>query len=115
MEAKLKDVKVGDKLTRILARKLHIPVYVSEVRGSVITVKPDIDKETMLSYMQKGKDWIEKISNREDDIQLMPEVVCWHFSMITGGEIDVDLGWDGINTGSVLIKPEENDSRPTEP
>ena len=32
------------------------------------------------------------------------EIICgsWKFSKITGGEIDEDLGWDGINTGSIL-------------
>lgn len=27
----------------------------------------------------------------------------WTFSKSTGGEIDLDLGWDGVNTGSRLI------------
>ena len=32
------------------------------------------------------------------------EIICgpWKFSKITGGEIDEDLDWDGINTGSLL-------------
>jgi hypothetical protein len=29
----------------------------------------------------------------------------WKFSMMTGGEIDDDLGWDGVNTGSYLVPP----------
>ena len=31
-------------------------------------------------------------------------IICgpWEFSRETGGEIDEELGWDGINTGSLL-------------
>lgn len=33
------------------------------------------------------------------------EIICgdWKFSRLTGGEIDYELGWDGINTGSYLV------------
>lgn len=36
------------------------------------------------------------------------EIVCgpWRFCRLTGGEIDEDLEWDGIHTGSVLRGPE---------
>ena len=32
------------------------------------------------------------------------KIICgpWEFSRFTGGEIDEELGWDGINTGSYL-------------
>ena len=35
------------------------------------------------------------------------EIVCggWKFCRLTGGEIDEDIGWDGINTGSFLKNP----------
>ncbi len=37
------------------------------------------------------------------------KIICsdWEFCRLTGGEIDADLGWDGIDTGSYLILPDE--------
>lgn len=31
----------------------------------------------------------------------------WSFHPQTGGEIDIDLGWDGIKTGSYIKIPQE--------
>ena len=35
-------------------------------------------------------------------------IICgpWEFDRRTGGEIDDDLGWDGVRTGSVIRLPE---------
>lgn len=75
---KIKDVKVGDKLIRLLGGKLEIPVIVGEVTDDTIKV------------------------GSEDGI--IPWEEGWTFNRITGAEIDEELGWDGITVTGSFIK-----------
>ena len=59
-------VKIGDKVIRILAGSIEMPLKVTDITETRIICGP------------------------------------WEFSRETGGEIDEELGWDGINTGSLL-------------
>lgn len=76
-QQKLAHVKVGDVLTRILGNK-PMPVLVGKIYNSIIYVG-NMDQKFPISW-EEG----------------------WTFSMTTGGEIDIDLGWDGIHTGSYI-------------
>lgn len=107
MEPKLKDVKVGDKFLRMLGGELAMPVVVATVKGAVVVVRPDLSREEILRNMQLGKDYLEKLMGKELHDELKPEATGWYFSIHTGCEIDVELGWDGLSiTGSYLVKPE---------
>lgn len=76
---KLEDVKVGDKLVRMLAGTIPVDVVVTIVREDVI-------------YCGSADGFV---SGTEED--------GWKFNRSNGAEIDEDLGWDGItSTGSFI-------------
>lgn len=106
IEAKFKDVKIGDRLLRkIRYSSIEHDVIVKAVKGAIITVELPPEAKAIEKVSQR-LEMIAKIfgSTAEDTVMN----VDWTFSMNSGGEIDIDLGWDGINTGSILIKPEDN-------
>jgi hypothetical protein len=69
-------VKVGDIVNRLLAGSVDMPVKVTDVDDRFIYCCPP------------GMNWTG------DD--------RWKFLRSNGGEVDKDLGWDGIRTGSRL-------------
>ena len=73
-------LKPGDKITRMLAGKIAMPMQVTKVEGKIITCAA-----------------IEGDGLFEGD---------WTFNADNGGEIDLDLGWDPPRTptGSVLTE-----------
>lgn len=118
MKSNLKDVKVGDTLVRCIGSgtPLHVLVEVVRIKGSVVWVSipkeqlQEVRRDAMkkLNILEAAFKYEKQFSKEE--LENSPE---WTFSINTGGEIDTFLGWDGIYTGSYLIKPEDNDSRPT--
>lgn len=77
--AKFDDVKVGDKITRLLGGEVPMKVVVGKIENGII------------------------YTSSEDGI--VPLKHGWKFNQANGAEIDEDLGWDGITiTGSYLIK-----------
>lgn len=67
-------------------------------------------KTKSLSDVQAGDTVIRDLCGVEMPLRVTnvtsTEIHCgaWIFSRGTGGEIDPDLGWDGVNTGS-RIRP----------
>lgn len=80
---KLKEIKIGDTITRLLGGSIRLPVKVTEIDEKFIYGCPpelDWDKET-----------------------------GWKFLITTGAEVDEDLDWDGITkTGSFIDTTELN-------
>lgn len=80
--ARFAHVKVGDIVIRLLAGCIPRPITVFEVTDGVIKARvPEI-----------GNDY-------------------WQFDVMTGAEIDPDLGWGPppLFTGSYLVGKEKND------
>lgn len=104
MEPKLKDVKVGDRFIRVLGGKVKMEVVVSRVKGQIIEVTvPDAMKAL---HIKKLKEMSELYKIPIEETQIEESGLHWNFSSTTAGEIDIALGWDGIYTGSILIKSE---------
>lgn len=104
MEPKFKDVKEGDLFVRLLAGKIPSRVKVLKVKGQVLTC----GLEKGMSEQEK-----EKLLQTAKLVGITPPINMiepeWTFSATTGGEIDTELGWDGIHTGSFLTPiPESN-------
>ena len=74
---KLEKVKVGDRLTRMLGGKIPVEVIVGR-----------IDEKFVYTSSADG---------------VIPLEEGWKFLISTGGEVDEDLGWDGLtHTGSYI-------------
>lgn len=101
----LKALQVGAKLFRALAGTLKQPVIVTRIYGAVITVStlPEEDKKVNHKIREAAKTL--SIPIPEDATIERP---AWTFSVNTGCEIDTDLGWDGIITGSFLTNGQES-------
>ena len=77
----LKDIKVGDTVTRLIGNKVPMQMVVTKIDDYIhcgISITPDSVTEG----------W-------------------WKFSKLTGAEIDERFGWDDYKTGSILHFPKE--------
>lgn len=105
-------LKEGDRVIRLLAGK-EIPMKVTRVRNSVITCEIDRPEEEILAGVRKGAEAVSQITGvpvAESEFK----VPDWHFSAVTGGEIDVHLGYDGIYTCSFLKERDDSKSNHSE-
>ncbi len=91
----LKEVKVGDELTRILgAFSIHPDIFFeyNESLGNPISL------QVMVGY---ATDKIIKVGSKDG---IIPWQDGWTFNRENGAEIDEDLGWDGITKTGSFIK-----------
>lgn len=105
MKAKLEHLKVGDKVVRMLAGTIPLKMVVTEIKNSIITCM-DEDKNKSIQSVREGARLVgAQLPENDDEI----EAPNWTFSMNTGGEIDVELGYDGINTCSYIKEVEDEE------
>lgn len=98
----IKDLQVGDRVIRMLAGKIPMNMIVSKVEKGVITCVMNLKerKEAIGGAIRIAK---MLGANEEDINRLENEPPYWTFDVVTGAEIDTDLGWDGkTTTGSYL-------------
>lgn len=96
---KLSALKVGDSLIRSLGGIANHKVVVTEIRNSIITVStPPDDDQNVNEVIKKTAELLGVGLHKDAKI----ERPNWTFSLNTGAEIDIELGWDGIVTGSFL-------------
>lgn len=77
---KLENVKVGDKLTRLLGGSIPMEV--------IVTI---VNEKTVICGSPDGF-----VKGTEED--------GWTFNRQNGAEIDTDLGWDGVTVTGSFIK-----------
>lgn len=96
----LQSLKVGDIVTRMLAGTIASELTILNIHNSIIKAgllpsKEDTEGMKKVKLAITGDDKLPK-----DD---QDGWITWDFSLNTGGEIDTDLGYDGINTCSYLM------------
>lgn len=103
----LAKLKVGDKLIRLLGGIVQTKVIILNIQDGIITVTVEkkINNEKLAEKVAQYTG-IPKVKLMETlEGQQLP---TWEFSAVTGMEIDLELGWDGIKvTGSYLAEPEK--------
>lgn len=111
----LRDIKVGDRMIRTIGapKGIETEVIVTKIKGAVIsvTIPPERVERVKKGVTNMAKGMREKFFKGVNDIEmdlLVDKVPEWTFSMNTGAEIDIELGWDGIATGSFLSKPKQS-------
>lgn len=102
MPKEIKDLVVGDHLTRMLA-DIPLPVVVTKIEDGIITVESSESREEQIKIIEDGRRVVEIFFGLERDYPPITELPNWTFSTLTGGEVDEDLGWNGVNTGSYLV------------
>lgn len=107
MPKEIKDLVVGNHLTRILAG-IHLPVVVTKIENDIITVQSSESREEQIKIIEEGRRVAEMFLGVKRNYPLITELPNWTFSTLTGGEIDEDLSWNGVNTGSYLVIEDEN-------
>lgn len=107
MLKEIKDLVVGDHLTRILGT-IHLPVVVTKIEEGIITVQSSESREEQIKIIEGGRRVVEMLLGVKRDYPPITELPDWTFSTLTGREIDEDLKWDGIRTGSYLVIENED-------
>lgn len=104
MEAKFKDLQVGDEVIRMLGGTLPIKVVVSKVDNELITCTVPPEK---YGQARAGMEKVAKLLGKTIPEEEKDDMPTWTFSINNGAEIDPDLGWTETYTGSYLIIPEK--------
>lgn len=107
----LEDLDVGDRVIRMLRGRVAINMIVINRTPEMIETQIDNSREpSAVEYMKSKPELMERFKSvgyKDEDANPNNEPV-WTFNASTGGEIDRELGWDGVEkSGSYLTLEKE--------
>ena len=97
-------IKVGDKLIRLLGGEVECKVYVSSIDETNNTFQVMVDDETAEEQRKKIQGLAHALGYNLPFLTDEMSLPSWTFNLSTGLEIDEDLGWDGKTYTGAYIK-----------